>query len=722
MSESYGSTPAGLSGAVSGFLGSDSLGNATTGSALFSTAATASSNVGSYAIAGGGLSATNGNYTFVQAAGNATALGITPAIVNLSGTRTYDAATDAAGSIFGANGTVSTGIGSQTLILSGTGTLAGKNAGSESLASLGTLSLASGSGAASNYTLIGGTDAATVIPAALTYTAAPVSESYGTTPAGLGGAVSGFLGSDSLGNATTGSALFSTAATASSNVGSYAITGGGLSATNGNYTFVQAAGNATALGITPAIVNLSGTRTYDAATDATGSIFGSSGTVSTGIGSQTLILSGTGTLAGKNAGSESLASLGTLSLANGTGLASNYTLIGGTDAATVTPATLTYSAGLVSESYGSTPAGLSGTVSGFLGGDTLGYATTGSAPFSTTATAAATSAHYAITGGGLSANNGNYNFIQGPGNATALTISPVTLTITANNLATTYSATAFSGGNGVVYSGFVNGQNVATLGGTLSYAGTAQGARNAGLYTIAPAGLTDGNYAITYVDGSLTIGKANLTLTTSNVTKTYDGALNASGTAEAVGGTQLFGTDSLSGGAFAFTNANAGSGDKTVGVGGVTVNDGNGGANYQIIYVNNTSSTINPASLTVGTSNVTKTYNGTLTANGTLAVVSGTLYRNVSNGSAQDSLSGGTFAFTNANAGSGDKGVSTSGVTVADGNGGGNYLLSTPSTRPAPSTRRRSASSVRLSRGLTTARRSRRCRVIHSAASSAAKR
>ncbi len=311
---------------------------------------------------------------------------------------------------------MSTGIGSQTLILSGTGTLAGKNAGSESLASLGTLSLANGTGLASNYTLIGGTDAATVTPATLTYTAGPVSESYGTTPAGLSGAVSGFLGSDSLGNATTGSALFSTAATASSNVGSYAITGGGLSATNGNYTFVQAAGNATALGITPAIVNLSGTRTYDAATDATGSIFGSGGTVSTGIGSQTLILSGTGTLAGKNAGSESLASLGTLSLANGTGLASNYTLIGGTDAATVTPATLTYSAGLVSESYGTTPAGLSGAVSGFLGSDSLGNATTGSALFSTAATASSNVGSYAITGGGLSATNGNYTFVQAAGN------------------------------------------------------------------------------------------------------------------------------------------------------------------------------------------------------------------------------------------------------------------------------------------------------------------
>ncbi len=75
-------------------------------------------------------------------------------------------------------------------------------------------------------------------------------------------------------------------------------------------------------------------------------------------------------------------------------------------------------------------------------------------------------------------------------------------------------------------------------------------------------------------------------------------------------GTQLFGTDSLSGGNFAFIDANAGS-DKVVTIADVSVNDGNGGNNYVVSYVNNTTSTINKATLTVSSANVTKSYDGT---------------------------------------------------------------------------------------------------------------
>src|SRR6202034_1741208 len=178
-----------------------------------------------------------------------------------------------------------------------------------------------------------------------------------------------------------------------------------------------------------------------------------------------------------------------------------------------------------------------------------------------------------------------------------------------------------------------------------------------------------------------TITPENLALETANVTKTYDGTLAAIGQLTLVSGTLYQNAsngnaqDTLSGGSFAFTNANAGIGDKTVTTSGVTVSDGNGGGNYNVSYVNNTASTITPENLALETANVTKTYDGTLAAIGQLTVVSGTLYQNASNGNAQDTLSGGTFAFTNANAGIGDKTVTASGVTVNDGNGGGNYTL-----------------------------------------------
>jgi len=369
-----------------------------------------------------------------------------------------------------------------------------------------------------------------------------------------------------------------------------------------------------------------------------------------------------------NAGNYSILYTGGLTSAN-------YSLTAGTTAATyrVTPAVLTYNATPVSRAYGAANPTLSGTLTGFVLGQNASVLT-GSATWTTTATTASAVGQYAIDGGGYTS-SGNYSFAQAAGNATALTIGKATLVVTADNDNVSYDGLGFTGGAGVTYTGFVNGGSASQLGGTLSYTGTSQGARNAGTYVITPTGLTSADYTITFDNGSLVIGKATLDVTTGNVTKTYDGTLAAAGTALATGGTQLFGSDTLSGGTFAFTNANAGSGDKTVTVSGVTVNDGNGGGNYNVTYLSNTTSTITPASLTLAAANVTKTYNGTTSATGSATVVAGTLYHNVSNGNALDSISGGTLAFTNPNAGSGDKTVTLSGVTVNDGNGGGNYLV-----------------------------------------------
>ncbi len=55
------------------------------------------------------------------------------------------------------------------------------------------------------------------------------------------------------------------------------------------------------------------------------------------------------------------------------------------------------------------------------------------------------------------------------------------------------------------YSGFVNGETAGVLGGTLTYAGSSQDARETGSYVIAINGLTSGNYAISFRSGTLTI-------------------------------------------------------------------------------------------------------------------------------------------------------------------------------------------------------------------------
>lgn len=97
-----------------------------------------------------------------------------------------------------------------------------------------------------------------------------------------------------------------------------------------------------------------------------------------------------------------------------------------------------------------------------------------------------------------------------------------TLIITANPVCKTYDGTAYSGGNGVAYYGFVNGDTPAMVGGTLTYGGTSQGAKNVGTYTIIPSGLTSSDYNITYVNSTLTISPASLTVTANNTSHIYD--------------------------------------------------------------------------------------------------------------------------------------------------------------------------------------------------------
>ena len=131
-----------------------------------------------------------------------------------------------------------------------------------------------------------------------------------------------------------------------------------------------------------------------------------------------------------------------------------------------------------------------------------------------TASAAAVSGSpYTITAaqGTLSAPGYAINFNSG-----ALNITPAALNITANSASKTYDGLAYLGGNGVTYSGFVNGENASVLGGVLGYGGTAQGATGAGSYVLTPNGLTSTNYAINFNDSTLLINKSLLALRADN--------------------------------------------------------------------------------------------------------------------------------------------------------------------------------------------------------------
>jgi hypothetical protein len=264
-SRTYGADNPAFAGTVTGFAGTDTQANSTTGTLTFTTTATSTSNVGSYAINGSGLSANNGSYVFAQAPSNATALSVTkatPTVTVTSGTFASDgnphAATATAVGIDGA--TPVSGSFSFTYTPPGNGTVP---------ISAGTYSVtANFTSADPNYSNTSGSGSITITPPAptLTYTANPVSRIYGAGNPAFTGTVSGFTGTDTQANSTAGTLTFTSAATSSSNVGSYAVTGSGLTANNGKYVFTQAASNATALTITkatPTVTVTGGTFAYD---------------------------------------------------------------------------------------------------------------------------------------------------------------------------------------------------------------------------------------------------------------------------------------------------------------------------------------------------------------------------------------------------------------------------------------------------------------------------
>jgi hypothetical protein len=94
-----------------------------------------------------------------------------------------------------------------------------------------------------------GSIAADIIRATLTYVATPASFFSGQTPGALFGGVSGFVSGETLAGSTRGAPIWTTAVGVNSQPGVYAINGGGLTASN--YLFAQAAGNASALMLTP---------------------------------------------------------------------------------------------------------------------------------------------------------------------------------------------------------------------------------------------------------------------------------------------------------------------------------------------------------------------------------------------------------------------------------------------------------------------------------------
>ncbi|SDD76507.1 PKD repeat-containing protein, partial [Algoriphagus faecimaris] len=206
--------------------------------------------------------------------------------------------------------------------------------------------------------------------------------------------------------------------------------------------------------------------------------------------------------AGENVGSYAI-SLG--SLTAGDNYTINYT---GADFE-ITQKALTITADDKQKTYGEANPILTFTYTGLVNGDTK-VATEPS--ISTTATASSNVGEYPIELAGGSDQNYAITLVDG-----MLTIGKKDLTITADDKQKTYGEA-----NPILtftYTGLVNGDTkVAT---EPSISTTATASSNVGEYPIELEGGADQNYAITLVDGTLTIGKKDLTITADNKQKIY---------------------------------------------------------------------------------------------------------------------------------------------------------------------------------------------------------
>ena len=237
-------------------------------------------------------------------------------------------------------------------------------------------------------------------------------------------------------------------------------------------------------------------------------------------------------------------------------------------------------------------------------GDTVSGVTLNSSGAAATANVAG-SPYSIVPSSAVGSGLGNYNinYVNG-----SLTVNVAPLTITATNQSKIYGSTLTLGTTGFTTSTLFNGDTVTGV--TLNSSGAAGTAVVSGSpYSIIPSsavGTGLGNYNINYVNASLTVNKATLTVTATNQSKTYGSALTLGTTGFTTG--TLFNGDTVTGitlnssGAAATANV-TGSPYSIIPSSAV----GTGLGNYNITYANG-SLTVNKAPLTVTATNQTNTY------------------------------------------------------------------------------------------------------------------
>jgi subtilisin-like proprotein convertase family protein len=219
-----------------------------------------------------------------------------------------------------------------------------------------------------------------------------------------------------------------------------------------------------------------------------------------------------------------------------------------------------------------------------------------------------------------------------------INVSPAPLIITANNTNNVYGAAlpAFTAS----YSGFVNGDTAASLSTPVTLGTSAAASSPVGTYPVTASGAADANYAISYLNGTLTVNPAALSITANSTNKVYGAALPAF-TASYSGFVNGDTAASLSTPVTLGTSAAASS---PVGAYPITAS-GAAATNYTINYVNGMLS-VSAATLTITAANETKAYGQALPE---LAAT----YAGFVNGDTTKSLTSVAILTTTANAGSG---------------------------------------------------------------------
>lgn len=432
----------------------------------------------------------------------------------------------------------------------------------------------------------------------------------------------------SPGNQTYGVAPITLAATASSGLPvSYSVTSGPATVSSGVLTItgvgsvtVQAtqsgSGNwnaATPVSQTIPVAQKSVTgsftaknKTYDGTTTATVATTNLSGVINSDVVNLTV---GSAAFTDKNAGNGKTVIASGLALSGAN--AGNYTLTStfATNTANISAATLTVTANNTNQVYGAANPAFTVTYGGFVNGDTASVLS--GAPLVTTSATTNSpvpGSPYPITAaqGTLSAANYSFAFVSGN-----LTVTPATLTVTANSISRSYGAT--NPELDVTYSGFVNGEDTNVLSGAPLVTTTAgPGSPVPGSpysITVSQGTLSATNYTFNFVNGNLMVTSVILTVTANDTNRTY-GAANPAFTFNCSGFVNGDGPGVLSGAPLIATSAGAGSS-----VAGspypIVVTQGSLSAtNYTFAFVNGNLA-ITPATLTVSADNQWRPFGGT---------------------------------------------------------------------------------------------------------------